>query len=510
MPHLPSLPIAILLVIAWSYPLTAADDAGRVDGFRVASMGRSAPERTLLATLQGLVNKSRFRLWIRGGGMNAHVYEELARGAKVHELASVWEALDTFKADVQGMVVFTARTPSVNIATSLCGPLQAVAVEESLLDQARARGLTQLADARGMDQLQVWRDHRARFGRGILVEQDPAKDWHLRDFAVARNAFVFWQLPADEVVALVQQSGPGTTVFGWGADENQSVKRVSQAGGDYVAADWSSNLSALEKLPVPIPERPRPPRPAPAKDGERIVAFVMSDGDNLCFVGGRLVDDPGYFGSPHRGSFSMTWEMAPRMADLCSMGLRILYQRASAGPAYDDFVMGPSGAAYCFPNHQPDRDAYARLTASYVKRSGMDLVTLLNDGGGMEQAKPMLEQPEVAGVLYKDWAPYNARKGAMLWHRGKPCVSYRYLLWEGLARQNPEDVATAIAAQPDRPTSDPDSYALINVHAWSWKKLGGPMAAVKRTVDLLPPGTRVVTTQEFVVLLKDHIGARMR
>lgn len=510
MAHRPSWIIALVLLTTWSFPLTAADDTGRAEEFWVASMGRNPAERTLLATLQGLVNKQRFRLWIRGGGMNALVHDGLAKGAKVHELASAWEALDAFKADVQGMVVFTGRTPSINIATSLCGPLLAVAVEESLLERAKAKGLTQLADARTMDQLQAWRAYRTRFGRGILVEQDPAKDWHLRDLAVARNAFVFWQLPAAEVVELVQQAGPGTTVFGWGADENESVKRVSQAGGDYVAADWSSNLSALEKLPVPIPTRPHPPRPAPAREGERIVAFVMSDGDNLCFVGGGFVDDHGHFGSPHRGTFNMTWEMAPRMTDLCSWGLRILYQRASAGPAFDDFVMGPSGAAYCFPNHQPDRAAYARLTASYVKRSGMNLVTLLNDGGDMEQAKPLLEQPAVAGVLYKDWAPYNARQGAMLWHRGKPCVSYRYLLWEGLARQNPEDVATAVAAQPARPDSDPDSYALINVHAWSWKKLGGPMAAVKKTVDLLPAGTRVVTAEEFVILLKDHIGARMQ
>lgn len=43
---------------------------------------------------------------------------------------SAWELLKLFRSHVQGMVVFKFGTPSINVTSSLCGPLQCVAVEE--------------------------------------------------------------------------------------------------------------------------------------------------------------------------------------------------------------------------------------------------------------------------------------------------------------------------------------------------------------------------------------------
>jgi hypothetical protein len=109
-------------------------------------------------------------------------------------------------------------------------------------------------------------------------------------------------------------------------------------------------------------------------------------------------------------------------------------------------------------------------------------------------------------VVYKDYAPYNAKQGRIYWYNGKPCVSYRYLLWDPEYKNSPEGVAEAIANLPSSPQTDPDSYALINVHAWSFKDIGGPMEAVKRTIDLLPPRSRVVTAEELMIILRDNFG----
>jgi hypothetical protein len=81
-------------------------------------------------------------------------------------------------------------------------------------------------------------------------------------------------------------------------------------------------------------------------------------------------------------------------------------------------------------------------------------------------------------------------------------------LWEGSGHpvDNPEGVAAAVAAMPSSPQSDEGSYALINVHAWSWSSIGGPLDAVKQTIDLLPPGTRVVSIDDFFTLLKQNLG----
>ena len=86
----------------------------------------------------------------------------------------------------------------------------------------------------------------------------------------------------------------------------------------------------------------------------------------------------------------------------------------------------------------------------------------------------------------------------------KFAVSYKFLLWEGPSHpnDNPQGVADAIVQMPSSPQTDPGSYALINAHAWSWASIGGPVEAVKETIDLLPPNTRVVTVDDFFTLLK--------
>jgi len=124
----------------------------------------------------------------------------------------------------------------------------------------------------------------------------------------------------------------------------------------------------------------------------------------------------------------------------------------------------------------------------------------------MTQTSELLDQPEVMGVLYKDYAPYNLRQGDIFWRNGKPCISYRYLLWEPDYDKSPEGVAAAIATLPSSPLTDPNSYAIINVHAWSFGSIGGPMEAVKQTIDLLPPNTRVVTAEELIILLRNNFG----
>jgi hypothetical protein len=156
----------------------------------------------------------------------------------------------------------------------------------------------------------------------------------------------------------------------------------------------------------------------------------------------------------------------------------------------------------------PDRPASAAETARSVAGVGWPLVTLLNADGGQEQSDAWLEQPEIQGVLYKDYAPYNRGRGAVRWHQGKPSVSYRFLLWEskdrkGLPRPDwlPEGVADAVSRMPAGATAGVGAFALVNVHAWSFRDSGGPMAAVGRTIEALPPGVRVVTATEFFRLL---------
>ncbi len=164
-------------------------------------------------------------------------------------------------------------------------------------------------------------------------------------------------------------------------------------------------------------------------------------------------------------------EMAPLLAEAYPRALAHFYQTASRGRAVDDFVAGPSGVGYAFHNYLPDRAAFARRTAR-MKAADLTITTMLNangDGAGAE----LLAQPEIMGVIYKDYAPYNAKEGRIFWHEGKPCVSYRYLLWDPSYRNNPEGVAEAIAGLPASPQTDQNSYAFINVHRGRLRRSAG-------------------------------------
>ena len=107
----------------------------------------SPPEQTLVLTLQGLVADNPSAIWVKEPGMNALILEDLRReGVALREASSVGDLLATFAADVEGMVLYELETDSINVATSLCGPLRAVAVDNSLRDTAEAAGLPVLAD----------------------------------------------------------------------------------------------------------------------------------------------------------------------------------------------------------------------------------------------------------------------------------------------------------------------------------------------------------------------------
>jgi len=472
----------------------------------VSPAGLNPAEQALLASLQGNLNRTEATLWIRGGGMNARVLEQLrAEGKELRETNSVWGLLAWFTNRVAGFVTCRVTDASLNVATSLAGPHHALIADESLRGRLEALGLTELFDARQLSELTAFAEFQKEFTPGIAVHQPVAKALHLRDLAVARNAFTFFAVPPGDRSRIVRELGPHTRVFGWGEDEHDFVRDVSRGGGAVIPADWSLNLSALQHLPTGIPARPGRPIVAPAKRGERIVAFVVTDGDNLQWMAGGFVDARGFWASPHRGTFPVTWELAPVLAEAAPRALAELYRTATP---QDDFIAGPSGFGYQFPNFLPDRAGAAREAAAGLPPAQLRVVTVLNSGGDQAQADVLLEQPGVDAVFYKDYAPYNKARGAVRWLAGKPCVGYRFLLWEskgtdGSPRPDwlPEGVARAIGELPDDPLRNLNSFALVNVHAWSFRNSGGPMGAVERTVRLLPPGTRVVTASEFVALL---------
>lgn len=466
--------------------------------------GMSPAEGVMTQTLQGLANRKGARLWLRSGSMYAVVEDQLKReGVHFQEATSVWGLLNQFKHEVRGAILYRLGTPSLNVATSLCGVYDAVAVDESLQEKAKAAGLTILLDVRGMDDRQAFAKYGRQFAKGIALEQSIDKPTFMRDFAVAHRAFTFSTNDSAFRTEVACTLGPQAVVYGWGPDEYRWISDLSRANATGGPSDWAINLSALQWLAAGKLHRPARPLPK-TEDHSRYIAFVMTDGDNIQWLCGNFVNQPSYWQSPLRGTFPMTWEVSPLLADVGPRVLQYLYATAKDT---EGFVTGAGVPGYTYMHFQPDRAAIARQAAPLLRQSNLSVISVLNaNEGSLQETIPLLDLPEVEGILYKDYSPYNRHKGEIFWHKGKPCLSYRFLLWQGL--MEPEDVARGVVKMPAAPLTDEGSYALVNVHAWSYGKNGGPLEAVRRTIEMLPPGTQVVTADQLIGLLRENFGRK--
>jgi hypothetical protein len=494
-------------------PLSALGDDVPSDLYVIpfSSSSTRAAEMVLAQTFQGLTGHDTPQIWLdKNAVMSAVILLQLEReGTLLHRLDSVWDLPDPFWQAVSGAILYNLGTHSLNTAVSLCGPLSAVAVDESILDQAIIKGLQVIHDARGETEDQIFDnpDYFPLFTPGIAVEQSDTKPHYLRDFAVLNNAFTFFGFDSTFRMRVAQALGPGATFYGWTGNEFGWISDLSRSSSEGVAADFCVNLSAMSRLPVTIPSRLHVP-PDPAEEGQRIVAFVLSDGDNIQWETGGMPLDEKYYASPRRGQFPMNWEVSPLLASVAPRVLKYFYDYATD---LDGFVAaGSPGYRYIhFEPENPRGMTDALQSAPYLDASHLSIVSVINDNNGsLEETIPLLELPQVDGGIYKAYAPYNRLHGQILWHNGKPTVSYKFLLWEGSGHANdsPQAVANAIALMPSSPQTDQGSYALINAHAWSWAAIGGPIEAVHQTIDLLPPGTRVVTVDDFFTLLKQNFG----
>ena len=224
----------------------------------------------------------------------------------------------------------------------LAGPRRRLAlVETTLRDRVTAMGLKEVEDVRGR---QAGVDQRvpADCDRRMAVHQPNDKVIHLRDFATpARRSpgltnrtfsclqsFNSWTRAHAFSVGVrwfhfvggVGAGRPGDPVR-LGA---QSVRAAASAGEDC--------------------HSPEPPAPEPVREGERIVAFVISDGDNVRWLLNGMATSRRILGESGTGPFRSDLKCAP--PDEIAPGPRLLLQDRHSR---DDFIAGPSGAGYYFP-----------------------------------------------------------------------------------------------------------------------------------------------------------------
>jgi hypothetical protein len=361
----------------------------------VANMtGVAADEQLLLTTLQGVVNRSRPRIYMLQP-QNEGLYTWLDDLHVRYDVASnPLSLLTKYRGEITGAVLYDPAVPgTVNVATTLAGLHDAVATSAAL---ATSSGLPVVADLRGMFTsdldaytwavANLWSHTTHR----MLIGLDPGISGYLRDYAVANRSLVVFLDPGvpAELALLQQVLGDipvGSPYLGWWpssvSGESDGTQVTSQYGLFVVASDWSANLTVLGGVQAPI-NGSQYHAPVPPLANKVYVTFTMTEGDNLQYNQHRLRQ---IWDDPSRGQVPLNWSVQPLGAEAAPTFLSY-YQRTATR---NDYLMaGPSGAGYAYPSDWPAAKlgVYTGLVRRYLDRTGMDAAVILNRYGGQDIA----------------------------------------------------------------------------------------------------------------------------
>ncbi|HEU5078544.1 MAG TPA: GxGYxYP domain-containing protein [Opitutaceae bacterium] len=468
-----------------------------------------------LATLQGLIARQggTAQLYLSEAGSGHAIWpEEIARrhAVKLRRANSPEELLRALADAARGYIRFDSSKPeTVNAATLLAALRDAVVVDRIHETVAQAAGLKCLGDGGATTDVALLKQRRSEFNFTALAEQSGERLWALRDYLVLGRLPSLYDGDIGGLAA-GEYAGRDRAIFGWGNagagdGERAFIGRNSRLGLFTVPSDHASNFSVLSAFRQSEPLRQKTSS-ASAPRGKKVhlVTFVLTDGDNAGWVLGGFAANPRWFGSPARGHFPMGYGLPPILADLAPDALAWFYeQAANTEKGRDYFVVGPSGAGYFFPSLYPAaalREHTERLNA-LMARTDLRLVEIL-DQDALDRTdlwEEYLRQPQIDGLIYLDYAPYNKGQGRIVWAAGKPVVSARTLLWQGLRGADSASVVRELNAAT-RDLTSPEGYTLVSVHAWTQA-----LADVEAVINQLDPAVQVVTPDIFFATLRGNL-----
>ena len=506
----------ILPTVTWA-DSSALPKGTNVTSLTVITDGNrgNAAQKVLIATLQGTVaRQSGSQIYIDSGSgysiWDSHLHS--AYGIPLTTVTSPWTLLTQYRSLLSGYVLYNqaANSNSVNAATSLCGPFNAVAVDASIEATVRSYGLTNLiVDVSAQNEGWVWTNYHTLLNRSVVIEQKESFADDLRDYATLAGAFTFYDGNSPFRSYIMGQMSSDSACLGWGdasRGESVFVGDGSSNGVFTIAADWTLNLSTLSGIrDSSVYQRTYTP-PLATATNVHYVTFLLTDGDNVQMNLGSLA---GYFNQPARGTFDMGWALSPSLADLAPSVLRWYFDNSSNGPSRDFFVAGPSGCGYMYPSQYPrgDLSLHAQRLNAAMTAADLNIAQIIDFNAFTNAAlwNKYLAQPNIDALFYLEYSRYNALAGALYFTtNGKPVLSASDLLWAGL-EEDTNLIANLNAAPID--IASPAGYSLVLVHYGdaTYKKLTN----VQFVATNLASGVRVVTPDAFVKLVRANVGRKL-
>jgi hypothetical protein len=474
-------------------------------------------------TLQGITARTdRPRLWIDAGDDTfvkdlQEQYGIVFDRSLSRDFPAMLEKLKPYTSGTY--VLYDMRDkPSLSAAATLSGVLDAVAVDTNLEPAAVRKGYTKAADVRGKDCRWVYENYRAQINDDLLIvhtndSRFHGSAFHLKDWATATKALSWWYDDEKLSREVYRSMAPCSPVYGWldasTHDEGLSVKLHSEEGLFQIPSDWMLNLSVHASMGRALKDktfRQKVERKAPVKEqGVHYVTFIMSDMDNILTEIGTnsFFSTRKFYRNENRGTFPMTWGMAPPLTELSPNGVDLWYRHATEKDAFVAYC----SLGYSYPASSPYMQTHAKRLGEMMERADLQVLLIIDyllpdrplDQSYYETAKWFTALDQVSGMIYLEYIQYAPHGGKIFWFDGKPMVTARYDLRDETfypaVRPTAKALAESINALPKDPSS-PDGYTAVTVHAWS-----KGMDDIAETVRLLDSNVRVVQAEEFIELI---------
>jgi hypothetical protein len=341
-------------------------------------------------TLQGVVNRAEPRIYFiydwQSGWNDRHWLQEtiVPAGYTYEKVSDPMNLVEEFKSEIKGIVVIDPQLQaSINIATMICGLINAVASTPEMATQLKSFGLSVIEDLRGRWKSDIdayrwaFNDLYQNCSERSLASLD-SSIMQLRDYLVAQKVFTFWlnssqDAPIKEQALLndiLANKPADIPILGWWNDEESGVQKTSEHGKYVLATDWAPNLSVHSKIEVTLPPKQRNPSQQKKLDPSKIyIAFAISDGDNVQYCMNQMREP--LWEDSSRGRLPLGWTISPSLLDLAPGIMKWYYESATVD---DYFICGPSGVGYTYPDFQADMNHFLNHSDVYCTQS--DLHTL--------------------------------------------------------------------------------------------------------------------------------------
>ncbi|HEV2696152.1 MAG TPA: LamG-like jellyroll fold domain-containing protein [Verrucomicrobiae bacterium] len=345
-------------------------------------------EIDMFSSLEGIVNRTQPRI----ACANSIDGEGKFTWLNLHNLpyvvaANGYSLITKYETNLNGLVVTDPNLPdTLNVATTIAGVSNLLICDPSLLNTLTNAPYN----------LSIAQDLRGRFANkylayGYLYTNYWSQCTHrmvtglytnihgeLRDYVVATKSALVWLDPAtantadrNTLALFFKDMTPANGIYmGWWPDEGNGLGWSAQYGIPVLASDYFQNASLYSGVtrPINIPDIPPPPPLA----NKIYISLILSDGDNIQYMQHVMKID---WEKPARGSIPIGWTVSPLASEFDPVMLNHFWNTATTN---DCLISGPSGAGYAHIESwgAANLAAFARVSDSYLQRSGLHVITM--------------------------------------------------------------------------------------------------------------------------------------